>query len=472
MQTGGVDPGLAALVAAILSGSVGAYGFSKTSASDRSELQNVIEANLKREIGERLKEEATAAVSQKDAEIKRLEGELAQLRASTVVTDSSSDADLTFREAKPEVLRAAIPIVMSKLATSYPKINLDGSPTLKTALEYPASLSGRLRRMTLADFYRKRVEPALRIDLQTRGQGRKRRHAKKKGGDMEADLAAVEAEAPVPLEPAGPNVPGSAASYASPYPKYEEFAPLYVESIKEAAQSLATKALTDKATTKQTAEQAKKDAIAKKAAETIIAKFDTAIKAADKALMTPVAEDQQEVKRKLSETLDKARELVGMAPPKKKLFGFFGGASNLREVMTETEWNEMNTPQKAEEVLKELQDATTAYLNAVQASSLPAISAFGSTDDAPAPVEPPPPVPEAPAPEAASDPGSASSIGNEELVPNPLFMMNRKKEARGEQEAVLAAETPEKNNAIKRTRKERFGGKLRKRTLKKRRGGK
>ena len=451
MQTGGVDPGLAALVAAILSGSVGAYGFSKTSASDRTELQNVIEANLKREIGERLKEEATAAVSQKDAEIKRLEGELAQLRASTVVTDSSSDADLTFREAKPEVLRAAIPIVMSKLATSYPKIKMDGSPTLKSALEYPASLSGRLRRMTLADFYRKRVEPALRIDLQTGGEGRKRRRAKK-GGDMEADLAALEAEAPVPLEPAGPDVPGSAASYASPYPKYEEFVPLYVESIKEAAQSLATKALTDKATTKQTAEQVKKDAIAKKAAETIIAKFDAAIKAADKALMTPVPEDQQEVKRKLSETLDKARELVGMAPPKKKLFGFFGGASNLREVMTETEWNEMNTPQKAEEVLKELQDATAAYLDAVK--TVPA------------------PAPEAPVPEAASDPGSASSIGSEELVPNPLFMMNRKKEARGEQEAVLAAEAPEKNTTIKRTRKERFGGKLRKRTLKKRRGGK
>lgn len=462
MQTGGVDPGLAALVAAILSGSVGAYGYSKTSASDRTELQNVIEANLKREIGDRLKEEATAAVSQKDAEIKRLEGELAQLRASTVVADSSSDANLTFREAKPEVLRAAVPIVMSKLATSYPKIKSDGSPTLKDALEYPASYSGRLRRMTLADFYRKRVEPAFRIDLQTGGRARKRRRAKK-GGDMEADLAALEAEAPVPLEPAGPNVPGSAASYASPYPKYEEFAPLYVESIKEAAQSLGTKALTDKAT----AEQAKKDAIAKKAAETIIAKFDVAIKAADKALMTPVPEDQQDVKRKLSETLDKARELVGMAPPKKKLFGFFGGASNLREVMTETEWNEMNTPQKAEEVLKELQNATAAYLNAVQVSSLPAISAFGSTDDAPAPVEPP-----QPPPESSSDPGTLSSFGSEELVPNPLFMMNRKKEAREEQEADLAAEVPEKNTTIKRTRKERFGGKLRKRTLKKRRGGK
>ena len=274
---------------------------------------------------------------------------------------------------------------------------------------------------------------------------------------MEAELAAVEAEPVAPLAPVNGNVPGSAASYGSEYPKYEEFAPLYAEAIKEATQRLASKAISDKTTAKQTAEQKKKDAAAKKAAEAIISKFDKAIKAAEKALDAEVVEEQKDMVResrvKLSETLDKVRELVGMAPPvKKKRFGLFGGASNLREVVTETEWNELNTPQKAEEVLRELEDATKAYEDAVKA--LPEVTL--PSDDISRQI-------------STSEPGSTTSIGNEVLETNPLFLKNRKKEARKEQEEELSKEAPV--NPIKKTRRAKFGG-SRKRTLKKRRGGK
>ncbi len=518
-QVGGVDPGLAALIAAILTGGVSAYGFSKVQDSDRAEIRTAVEENLKRQIGQQLREEANAAVVKKEEEIKRLQGELAQLKASTeaanamaqVAAEESSDANLTFRDASPEALRAAIPIVLSKLAAGYPKIRADGStsPLLKAALEYPASYSGRMLRPTLATFYRKRIEPALRMDLQgpvTGGRGRKRRV--KRGGDMEAELAALEEDTTQPM-PTAPATPGTAASYGSEYPNYEEFAPLYAEAIKEATQMLATKVATDKTTAKQTAEQKKKDAAAKKAAEAIVAKFEKAIKGAEDALDTPVPEEQKddvrEAKVRLSETLDKVRELVGMAPPKKKKrFGLFGGASNLREVATETEWNELNTPQKAEEVLKELQDATGAYLDAVKALPPPAPPA------APAAPEDVPTVSEEDAissQTSTSEPGSATSIGNEVLETNPLFMMNRKKEARKEQEEELMKEEPAspvklsrrtsfvdttfvKNrkkearkkqerelmkestvNPIKKTKRAKFGG-SRKRTLKKRRGGK
>jgi hypothetical protein len=465
-QVGGVDPGLAALIAAILTGGVGAYGFSKTTENDRAEIRTAVEENLKREIGDRLREEANVQVVRKEEEIKRLQGELAQLKASTeaanavakAAAEASSDANLTFRGAKPEVLREAIPIVLSKLAAGYPRIKADGSstPMFKSALEYPASYSGRLMRMTLADFYRKRIEPALRIDLQgpvTGGRGRKRRA--KRGGDMEAELAAVEQDTAQPM-PAAPSAPGTAASYGSEYPNYEEFAPLYAEAIKEATQQLASKAIAAKTTATQTAEQKKKDATAKKAAEAIIPKFEKAIKAAEKALDAQVPEEQKDMVResrvKLSETLDKVRELVGMAPVKKKRFGFFGGASNLREVVTETDWNELNTPQKADEILKELEDAIKAYEDAVKA--LPEVTA--PPDDISRQV-------------STSEPGSTTSIGNEVLETNPLFLKNRKKEARKEQEEELAKE--ERVNPIKKTRRAKFGG-SRKRTLKKRRGGK
>ncbi len=471
-QVGGVDPGLAALIASILSGGIGAYGFSKTSENDRAELRTAIEENLKREVGAQLREEANAEVMRKEEEIKRLQGELAQLKASTeaanaaakVAEEASSDSNLTFRNAKPEVLLAAIPIVMSKLAVGYPRIKADGSatPMFKSALEYPASYSGRLMRMSLADFYRKRIEPALRIDLKgpvTGGRGRKRRA--KRGGDMEAELAAVEQDTAQPM-PTVPSAPGTAASYGSEYPKYEEFAPLYAEAIKEAAQQLASKAISDKAATKQTAEQKKKDAAAKKAAEAIVTKFDKAIKAAEKALDAEVPEEQKELVRdsrvNLSETLDKVRELVGMAPVKKKRFGLFGGASNLREVVTETDWNELNTPQKAEEILKELENATEAYKDAVKALPPPTV-----------PEVIPPPPDDMSQQVSTSEPGSTTSIGNEVLETNPLFLINRKKEARKEQEEELAKE--ERVNPIKKTRRAKFGG-SRKRTLKKRRGGK
>ena len=492
-QVGGVDPGLAALIAALLSGGVSAYGFSKTSDNDRAELRTAIEENLKREVGERLREEANAEVSRKEEEIRRLQGELNQLKASTeaanaaakVDAEASSDVNQTFRNANPEVLLAAIPILLSKLATRYPKIKEDGSatPTFKSALEYPASYSGRLMRITLADFYRKRIEPSLRIDINRPATGGRRKRRAKRGGDMEAELAAVEQDTAQPV-PTTAAVPGSAASYGSEYPNYEEFAPLYAEAIKEAAQQLASKGIAEKETKKQTAEQKKKDAIAKKAAEAIIAKFDKAIKAAEKALDVNVPEEQKDMVRdsrvKLSETLDKVRELVGMAPPVKKRFGLFGGASNLREVATEAEWNELNSPQKADDLLKELEDATKTYEDAVKALPEPAVEETAKEPSAPAVDEVTPSSDAISRQTSTSEPGSTTSIDKEISVLNPMFLKERKDMARKEQEEELFSELPTLPR-IKKTRRTDFGGptvrtgkgrRSRKRTLKKRRGGK
>jgi hypothetical protein len=544
MQTGGVDPGLAALVAAILSGGVGAYGFSKTSANDRADMRTAIEENLKREVGEQLREQANAEVLKRDEQIKRLEGELAQLKASMesadavakVAAEKSSEYNLIFQSAKPEVLRTAIPLVFAKLATLYPRVKMDGSttPTLKTALEYPASLSGRVRRMTLADFYRKRVEPAFRADLQGPSTGGRKR--RRRGGNMEAELEAAQLEAPAPLLVAATGSPAS-------YPTYEEFAPLYTEAIKEATQSLVTK----KEEGQKTAEQAKRDAIAKKAAEAIIARFEIAIRAAEAVIAEEPPEALREMRRSLSEKLDRARELIGGVGPekKRKLLGLFGGAGTLREVTTETEWNEMNTPQKAEELLKELQDATKAYLDALRNTPAPEPVAEPAPEPVPAVAEPvpvqplalpaaeppalppasvPPPAlpPAEPAP-AATVPPPVSALAPSPVVSpisalikkaktdipdkkanplfpflrspspaakqvlrtttdptavedeptvvmNPLFLRQRREDAKKAQQEELTKEGPSRLSRMK-TRKS-FGGRSRKSTLKKRRGGK
>jgi hypothetical protein len=519
-QQGGMfTPGIAALIAAILSGGVGAYGFSKVGEADRAQIRTAVEENLKRQIGQQLREEANATVLKKEQEIKQLQAEVAELKASAekakAAEEVASDLNFTFRNAKPAVLRAAVPIVISKLAAAYPWIKGDGS-ALEKELNYPASTQGQVLGMTLMNFYRRRVEPALRMDLQasTKG-GRRRRRRRARGGvtdtpeereekeetlaeDQNApvfnveekekmeDFLAEEDEAPaaaVPEAPAEapaetPEAPAAAAAAAaSPYPLYDEFAPLYVEAIKEATQMVATDVETKKKTDKETAQQAKKDAAAKKAAQAIIAKFDKAIKAAETALATPVPEQQTELVRSdkisLMETLDKVRELVGMAPPtKKKRFGFFGGASNLREVTTEVDWEELNTPQKAEELLKQLQDATKFYLDAVK--SLP-------SPDAPVPEPVAADTEEEPISRqtSASEPGSTTSLGKEITVLNPMFATERLKEAKEAEEAELFSQVPGLP-PIKKTRRTDFGGPtlarmdggMRKRTLKKRRGGK
>lgn len=521
-QVGGVDPGLAALIAAILSGGVSAYGFSKTSDNDRAELRTAIEENLKREVGERLREEANVEVTRKEEEIRRLQGELDQLKASTekanaaakASAEASSDVNQTFRNAKPEALLAAIPILLSKLATRYPKIKKDGSatPTFKSALEYPASYTGRLMRMSLADFYRKRIEPSLRIDINRPATGGRRlKRRAKRGGDMEAELAAVEQETSQPM-PTTAAVPGTAASYGSDYPNYEEFAPLYAESIKEAAQQLASKGIADKESKKQAAEQKKsadaaekakaadikKDKAAEKAAKTLADKLLKVVKAAEKDMEKyhpKVGTNEYLIlqERKVYDMLEDAR--IRSDIPEKKSLGYEvqSGpmeweeatdypeevkAKSLRFVTTEEQWK--NLMKDSQTLLEEIPKKVKDFANAIEEAKKLTTDVFTEEKSPlfqkqesevkplpePAVDEVTPPSDTISRQTSVSEPASTTSVDNELAV--PVFLKERKDLARKKLEEELLSETLPR---IKKTKRTKFGG-SRKRTLKKRRGGK
>jgi hypothetical protein len=468
-QGGFIDPGLAALLASLVSGSLVGYGYTKETRS----AQDIVADSLKSEYGERLRladekaketealKATQTAVQTELATIKQerdnLKKQLADLKQKV---DTASGPALTFQNATSQALQAAIPDVIAVLGQTYPNlVRTDESKAMLTkVLTYPTTTQARLSRLSLPMFYAKQVEPVFRRIVAPPAGGRRRRGGagdaldaqilqqqeqdrqeserrnQSQNDDLQgafneaepalvnvenaaaetaktealaaADAARIAATTPTTTPPA-PVTPvaaptlaqevasapvtsgteqGSAAFYGSTqYPSYEEFAALYAKSLREVALSPASQealrsqaerskidmgitAAKDIAATKA---REKRDAAATKAADAIRGKLEKAIQAGETSLGQAVPESQQDAvrdaKRSLSESLDKARELVGTGPSlKTKRFGFFGGAGTLREVTTESEWTELNTPQKAEDVLKELRDATALYDTAVK----------------------------------------------------------------------------------------------------------
>ena len=403
-QTGGVDPGLAALIASLLSGGIGAYGFSKESRSAGDEaterLRGEYESKLKE--AENIKNQAAEVsqnsqkIAQLEAERERLQQELESLKGDA---ERNSGPAIAFRNATPDTLRAAVPIVLTKLSVNYPWIKSDGSstPLLRSALEYPATYSARLLRMTLPDFYQKRVLKAAETDYQTLPKGgrsrRYRRRARRGGQTMEDELRALESAPTEPLVAQVPGVspePGSAASYSASsfsFPSAQEFAQIYSEAIAEAGTGAIKAEIQQKPTDKA---QAKKDATAVKAANTLADKLEKAIKTA-KAEIAKVT-DPEFIERIKEETGDFIHSDLDGSP----------GVADLRAVKTETEWNDIN--EWVSTRLESITNATKQLVDLVKAEKK-------ASKNVPKPPAPAPAVPEpaAPAPEPAAPPKGTSA---------------------------------------------------------------
>jgi hypothetical protein len=200
-QTGGfLDPGTAALIAAILSGGVGFYGYSKTGSNKEEEIASRIEGRLEEaqkallEKGrkyDKLMQEKDAAV--RNAERLKRETETLKTEAKNQVKTAQANAQpaVAFKNASPDVLKAAIPLMLASLknlATQKPEYAWMKDSNLANVaeqLEYPAGYSGRLARLSLPDLYDKRIFPAAQQDKEAAAAptgGRRRRYRRKARG--------------------------------------------------------------------------------------------------------------------------------------------------------------------------------------------------------------------------------------------------------------------------------------------------
>ena len=204
-QSGGFDPGLAALIAALLSGGVTSYGYSKEtrSATDQAaeRLKGEYEARLRRAEGndtknavleaERRTIEAKLQSIQKDRD--DLARRLGELKTKM---ESASGPALTFQTATPQALKAAIPKVVAGLVSKYPWLdNKDSISMLMSVLEYPTTYQAKLTRLTLPMFYTKQVQVVLQ-QIANKAKGGRRRRYRRRGGarrdDLENEIAILE----------------------------------------------------------------------------------------------------------------------------------------------------------------------------------------------------------------------------------------------------------------------------------------
>ena len=436
-----MDPGLAALIAAVLSGSVTAYGISKDTRSKEQVLKDNLDASIKTQLADAEKRvaeatqlsTATADATKKIADLQKEVDDLKKANQDLQSKASSlSDADAVFKGASAEVLKAAVPIVIRKLASKYTWIQPDGSNVPKTlkALEYPATYAGRLSRMGLYDFFQKRVLKAMAEDQNPRKGGR-RRYRKRRGGmdtreEIEAKESALADQAPVfnaeskdalgdflKEEP----VPATAPPSVTTLPSYDDFVLAYTKAIEEATSTIPT------------ARQKRDDALTAQRESYAIGK----------AIGSEIVQKKaQEKKDKLDAMYAKTlaeKEAKALAPADASIIS----RGNPLRLPT----NILKPAPLAPE-----DDSVFSQVNPMRLS--------------------PEPAPPAPAPDALPVDG-ADFTGF-----NPLKKLS---EARERMESELSKELPRKLTLRK--RKSPFGqagpgtgGKARKRTLKKRRGGK
>jgi hypothetical protein len=204
-QTGGFDPGLLALIATLLSGGIGGYGYTKyneeavNAAKDSlspQQQQIIYEAQKAQKDAAateaRVKSEANAA----NARAKKAEDAFAELKskcnALAARTAATSGPVVTYQKATPETLAKAVDPTIKALKKAfettigYEWMGPSSLPNLKSALEYPAIGPGRLSRPSLSSFYTNRVKPALERDAGLINGGGKRRYRRRmRGGEGE-----------------------------------------------------------------------------------------------------------------------------------------------------------------------------------------------------------------------------------------------------------------------------------------------
>lgn len=187
-QTGGfLDPGLSALIASLLSGGVGFYGYSKTTDADKEEAKKLAIESLGKGIAAE-----SAANAAKVAELEKKQGDEITLRAEIERLKKrnaelerkeagSSAANALFTSASTRVLQNAVEPTIAGLERKG-LVNSDNKAAVTKALGYAAKPQTRLLRMSLPTFFAKQIAPALATT--TKG-GRRRRRV---GGRKEDDL--------------------------------------------------------------------------------------------------------------------------------------------------------------------------------------------------------------------------------------------------------------------------------------------
>jgi hypothetical protein len=303
-QAGGFDPGLAALIASIVTGGVGAYGYSKADSAKQEEaLKTALGADWKEQIA--ASEKLRAEKKTDEATIQRLEATVAELTAKNKQIATSAAAAsgpaLAFKSATPEVLTAAADALLQSMAAKYSWVS--NAPMLKAALLYPTTYQGRLARMSLPDFYEKRIKPSAQQDYEAAPKGGRKRRRARRGGVTEAERDALDAQPPdfsaedkakteqflnedeAPAPAAAPAAPAAPTAPGFPFPSYEEFAQLYAEAITSVQQSAAKGVVSARAAedARSTAARAAVDAKVQKKADKAATK---AIKKADAAAKT------------------------------------------------------------------------------------------------------------------------------------------------------------------------------------------
>lgn len=173
-QKGGLDPATAALLASVTVGSVGAYGFQNENKSAEEVLAKKVEERVgsveavKKEL-----EDSKKKLVYTENENKRLKLEIENLKKAKEdlarKTDSLTGPPKAFQTAKATTLNKAVEPTLAKLKAlpQYEWMTTSELTNLRKALEYPGSV--RMFRPGLLDFYEKRVKPAIQKDIAMRG---------------------------------------------------------------------------------------------------------------------------------------------------------------------------------------------------------------------------------------------------------------------------------------------------------------
>ena len=383
-QAGGFDPGLAALIASLVTGGVGAYGYSKADgAKQEAAIQAALGADWKEQIESSKKIQSEKQIDEK--RIKDLEATVAALTAKNTEIAASAAASSgparAFKRATPEVLTAAADILLQSMAAKYPWVS--NAPMLKAALLYPTTYQGRLARMSLPDFYEKRIKPSAQQDYEAAPKGgRMRRRRARRGGVTEAQRDALDANLPnftaedkerteqflnedeapaaavaavaAPAAPvAAPTAPGF------PFPSYEEFSQLYAAAITSAQQAAAKGVVSARA-----AEEAR----SKAARDAVDAKVQTKKNQAAKKAAGLLAEKLDKAVQRGTTDLASVRT-QGLEAQKADVDRLFADATaktdSLRAVETEEGWKSIEIQSKA--LLESLPAAVKDYIQAAKA---------------------------------------------------------------------------------------------------------
>jgi hypothetical protein len=432
-QSGGFEPALTALIASLVTGGIGTYGYNMS----QKEAVETAKQSLSPE-QKQILAAAEAALAKKTAEaeanrtasvdVVRLTQERdalkQQLEALKGKMEAASGPALTFKTASSQTLKAAIPKVLQTLGARYPHLTTkEGTSQIVAALEYPTTYQAKLEGLTLPMFYTKRLQVVFQQIANKKKGGR--RYRRRRGGDMSADLAAAEASPGTPgrylgspafygreqaaidrkkafdatvsdepdydmLSGLAPPPPAAAPAAVPPalgakeIPSYEEFAMLYEEAIRKSTVTAKEEVEKRSADAKQKVDdkvQAKKDAAAKKAAGVLADKLDKAVQRATTDLASVRTQGFEAQKAEVDRLLADAAAKT----------------ASLRAVETEEGWKTTEGESKA--LLENLPAAVKAYTEAAKTA--------GPVMPSAPPALPPGPVPAPgmgmpPAPQATS----------------------------------------------------------------------